>query len=107
MGIKLNSKWMVLIATCGLIIAYMPFGHSRSHTSATVSFTGVVPDIKCDGIKKLLPTFTVLDTNNDGRLTASELTVIKNHEFSSVDFDASGYISPIELSVYKKRNCLM
>lgn len=107
MNIKLNKKWMVLIATCGLIIAYMPSGHTRSNTAATVSFIGVVPDTKCDDIKSSFPSFSVLDVNRDGRITVDEFASIKGHEFAVIDFDANGYISPIEFSVYKKRNCLM
>ncbi|WP_217540362.1 EF-hand domain-containing protein [Vibrio metschnikovii] len=107
MNIKLNKNWRVLIATCGLIIAYMPFGYTRSNTTATISFIGVVPDIKCDDIKSSFPSFSVLDANHDGRITVDEFTSIKDHEFAVIDFDANGYISPIELSVYKDRNCLM
>ncbi|WP_069212627.1 hypothetical protein [Vibrio cholerae] len=108
MHIKLNKKRMVLIVTCGLIIATsMPFGHTRSNTAATVGFIGLVPDTKCEAIKSSFPSFSVLDANHDARITVDEFASIKGYEFAIIDFDTNGYISPIELSVFKKRNCLM
>ncbi|EKO3672288.1 hypothetical protein M3923_000927 [Vibrio metschnikovii] len=101
------ERLRILILVCGIAISYMPFVYSKVNAVGTVSFTGVVPEVRCNSIKADIGSFTELDKNNDGRLTAEEFGEIKGHDILDIDFDRNGYISPIELSVYKKRNCLI
>lgn len=96
----------VFIVAFLLLIINVPLGYSKVNAVATVSFTGVVPNIKCDLKNSTIPSFTELDINNNSLLTEEEYGTYDNHPFSIVDFDSNGYISEIELNVYKKRNCL-
>lgn len=100
-----NLKILTLV--CGIAMAYIPFAYSKTSSVVAVSFTGVVPEVRCDSTKDRVPSFSVLDKNNDGLLTEQELGEIENHSFWDIDFDHNGYVSPIELNVYKKRNCLI
>ena len=79
---------------------------SQKVATQTISFFGVVPDIRCDTYANDLPSYHDILGKDHTALTAKNWQYENQYPFTTIDYNGDGIIEELELSIFKNRNCI-